>query len=268
MPRELAIKALKQATDVTIPAILADNVIDNKFLDEKLLTSKIFLLSQQNKPHVSLLEQEVDEEAFNVVTSYKEAMRKAVGHIELVSKNNLKLIPKDIRGEILGHLQKDNAVLLEHLLKQSEHAPGILEDYNYALRVAANGAIRCLTHLLSTRIPDIMDPGPKSGRIALDYAIENGHPSCVAALLKAKNTLDFYNPAGQLLYGKSPNRPIDKLQTLAEKDDEKAASIRKIILDVFKGPEGRGSLTSERQVSEIKQIIAKQQVQHRAYELA
>ncbi|MDP3561957.1 MAG: hypothetical protein Q8R83_07255 [Legionellaceae bacterium] len=102
--------------------------------------------------------------------------------------------------------------------------PNISEHINYALRFAADkGLVDFIEYLQSDCDADALNPGPKSGRVALYYAIKNGHEHCVKALLLPQhNELNheymlFGAPSRserQLVFGTKPNRAIDAINEI------------------------------------------------------
>lgn len=102
--------------------------------------------------------------------------------------------------------------------------PNISEHIDYALRFAADkGRVDFIEYLQFHCNADALSPGPKSGRVALYYAIKNGHEHCVKALLLPQNNkfnheyMLFEAPncsEKQLVFGNKPNRAIDAINEI------------------------------------------------------
>ncbi|MFA5961014.1 MAG: hypothetical protein WC785_10930 [Tatlockia sp.] len=254
-----ATEYLENVNQVEFPQMLNRYPNDsNDFVNHKPLINELYLLNSQCSKYVQQLEQSNDLSAAAAVNSFKENMKHALKHVESIQANNRRSIPKDIPGEILTHIQKDDAVRLEALLKRCEGTKDILSHYDYALRVAACGSIRCLNYLISTRCANILAPG-KSGTIALHNAIDRKRPVCIEALLNATNSHDLFAPSAQLLFGEAPGRPIDYLGKI---DDEKIfTKIKNIILTVINGSVGDREMATSQKREEIREILNKQTLQ-------
>lgn len=164
----------------------------------------------------------------------------------------LSFIAPSISDKIKVLVKLDDAKGLMKFLKSDKKEYILHEYYNYALRLSAmQGSIHCLNHILSTRKVDIFDTDPQTKKIALHYALNRGHMGCILALLRATDVLDFYDPAGQLLFGEKPDRPIDVIKAM--NDELKKFEIAYGIEDVLMSYHGIN--TGRKQRDEINVFL-------------
>jgi hypothetical protein len=155
-----------------------------------------------------------------------------------------KIVP--MHDKIMRHVREDDVMGLKLLLTPTQHVHQ--EYFHHALRLSAQcGAIQCLNYILSTGLANILEPERHSKKIALHYALEQEHLDCAIALLRATDMLDFFDPAGQLLFGEEPNRPIDVIDRMD--DDIKKFNIVESIQSVLRGYHGVNS--DQKQQDEI-----------------
>lgn len=121
----------------------------------------------------------------------------------------------------MAFVKNDDVDALRNLFEVSETRAGTMQaHYNNALRISAmHGSIHCLNYILASGQANILDPGRGSIKIPLHYALEQEDMDCALMLLQATDILDFYDPAGQLLFGEKPDRPIDVIDRM--EDDTK-----------------------------------------------
>lgn len=253
--KEVFMASVATLTNETLPQMCRQYQIGSIHLDETALIYNTFGIESYCGPAVEHFSGQAfasDALLQASIKDYRAAMKKMVEHIESIKINNHQLsINIDFPKAILACLRTDDITKLTTLMQQLEFSPGSAHR-GYALRVAATGdAFKCLSFLLRHRTDTITEAGPTSGKIALHGAITNGNARCVKALLHAVNAMDYYDPAGQLLFGDKPNRPIDQIGKI--QDEAKKVEVIAVITHAVNGKPGQEC--SAEQCQEIRETL-------------
>lgn len=199
-------------------------------------TNALYSISQRfNLLLSSLTTEKASEKAiFDALDiRFREAMSQAVEH-----GNKIRTPPtyfkENLRAKMITMIRLDDAEQLSKFINNMSSST-VFDDVDYALRNAAHlGAIKCLNFLCGpfpkSPLANIFTKSQTGGKIAMHAAIEAGRVDCVAVLLQTTSRRDDGRaPVKQLMYGESPNRPIDSLKNCA--DDNLRNSICDVILN-------------------------------------
>ncbi len=151
--------------------------------------------------------------------------------------------------KIVKAIKKDDAEALEKLINEHPDLP------DFALRSSSKGYPDCFCMLLE-KGANPMSAEPKSGKIALHYAIEHFFLDGITLLLSQENSKGLCNPSEQLLFGQEPFRPIyciAKLDNVLE-----CQQVIGRISQIMRDPVGQGEHISTDQRKEVETILARE----------
>ena len=253
--KEVFMASVASLTNETLPQMYRLYQIGSIHIDETALIYNTFGIESYCKPAVEHFSGQAfasDALLQASIKDYRAAMKKIVEHIESIKTHNRQLSTNiDFPTAILACMRTDDITKFTTLMQQLDLLPGSAHP-GYALRAAAaDDAFKCLGFLLRYRTNMITEAGPTSGRIALHWAITKSSARCVKALLNAVNAMDYYDPAGQLLFGDKPNRPIDQIVKI--QDEAKKVEVIATITHAVNGKPGQECSAEQRQ--EIRETL-------------
>lgn len=231
-----------------------DRIINNAFGVVASIVNFDQILNHGNdsEKKLALEVQEKISELLQLAEAEQKAQRATLpctkdGMLQLIKDNNAKVL-NTFRDEYVGANRN--------------------ELMGYAFRVAAaGGKIDCLRSLSKYRCNYFLIPGEATNKIALQFAVENGHTKAIECLLLAVNSDDYFCSYRQLLHGIKGRRAIDLIANFA--DEDKKAEMLRTVSTLLNNNDSHTYTAKDEEIAEVRSILSLansdvQNTQHRA----